>query len=253
MIASANPNLLVARDNGQRDTCDITVTLTTFQGTPLSNETIVLDVYDTDQLVTVENYGYFEGNESVAVRTTDSEGKIKVKYYGPTLEEVIYPNSDSLKFGTELDVPTYIHIRASLAWQGKEMISDYVPVQVIVEDEKEFRLRAEPNVLWVTDGSIKSRQATITATLTTLGGAPVRGKKVWFEIGAADPGEFKENGKTKISAKTNENGEAIVTYLSPRRDELDRDGISVWIEAQLQTGDPNWSHVRTEIVVNRGD
>ncbi|MEE9501846.1 MAG: hypothetical protein V3V48_07195, partial [Candidatus Aminicenantaceae bacterium] len=86
----------------------------------------------------------------------------------------------------------------------------------------------------------------------TLGGAPVRGKKVWFEIGAADPGEFKENGKTKISAKTNENGEAIVTYLSPKRGDLSM-SETVVIEAQLETGDPNWSHVRTEIVVNRGD
>ena len=253
MIASASPNLLVARDNGQRDTCDITVTLTTFQGTPLSNERIVLDVWDTDQLITVENYGYFEGDESVAVRTTDSEGKIRVRYYGPSLEELIYPNTDSNKINDIISSPTYVNIRASLAWHGKEMINDFALVQVIVENTKKFRLKAEPNVLWVTDGSIKSRQATITATLTTLGGAPVGGEKVWFEIGAADPGEFKENGKTRITAKTNENGEAIVTYLSPRRDELYRDGISVWIDAQLQTGDPNWSHDKTELVVNRGD
>jgi hypothetical protein len=251
LIASASPNLLVARDNGQRDTCNIAVTATTFQGTPLSNETIVLDVYDTNQSKTVENYGYFEGNESVAVKATDSEGKVRVRYYGPSLEEVIYPNTDPDKIADIISSPTYIHIRASLVWQGKEMINDLAPIQVIVEDVKRFRLRAEPNVLWVTDGSIKSRQASFIATLETLGGAPVRGQKVWFKF-KRGPGEFKENGRTKISAKTNENGEAIVTYLSPKRGDLSM-SETVVIEAQLETGDPNWSHDTTELVVNRGD
>jgi hypothetical protein len=251
MIASASPNLLVARDNGQRDTCDITVTATTFQGTPLSNERIVLDIYDTDQLITVENYGYFEGDESVAVRTTDSEGKVRVRYYGPSLEEVIYPNTDPIKINEIISSPTYVHIRASLAWQGKEMIHDLAPVQIIVEDVKRFRLRVEPNVLWVTDGSLQSRQASFIATLETLGGAPVQGEKVWFEF-LRGPGEFKENGRTKISAKTNENGEAIVTYLSPKRGDLSKIE-SVIVQAQLETGDPNWSHYTTELVVNRGD
>ena len=112
MIASASPNVLVARDNGQRDTCDITVTLTTFQGTPLSNETIILDVY-SDMLGAMENYGYFEGNESVAVRTTDGEGKVKVKYYGPTFEELIYSNTPPTT-KDPLDLPPQqVHIRAS--------------------------------------------------------------------------------------------------------------------------------------------
>jgi hypothetical protein len=251
LIASASPNLLVARDNGQRDTCDITVRLVTFQGTALSNETIILDIYDTDQLVTVENYGYFEGNDSVAVRTTDSEGKIRVRYYGPSLEEVIFPNTDPDKVDQIISSPTLIHIRASLAWQGKEMINDFAPVQVIVEDVKRFRLRVEPNVLWVTDGNIKSRQASFIATLETLGGAPVKGQKVWFEF-QRGPGEFKENGRTKISARTNENGEAIVTYLSPKRGDISM-SETVVVEAQLETGDPNWSHDTTLLVVNRGD
>jgi len=252
LTTSVSPNILVARDNGQRDTCDITVRLVTFQGTPLADETIYLDIYSTNQETAVENYGYFEGNTSVAARTTDSEGKIRVKYYGPSLEEVILPNTDPEKINQIISSPTYVHIRASLAWQGKEMIQDLAPVQIVLEDIKRLRLRAEPNVLWVRDGSIMSRQASLIATVETYGGAPVKGEKVWFKF-KEGPGEFKENGSTKIWAKTNENGEAVVTYLSPKRSDLGRDGIDVKIEAQLETDDPNWSHTTTVLVVNRGD
>jgi hypothetical protein len=251
MIASASPNVLVVRDDDQRDTCDITVTLQTFQGTPLSNETIILDVY-SDMLGVVENFGYFEGNESVAVKTTDSEGKVRVRYYGPTLEELIFSNTDPITKEPLDPPPQLVHIRASLAWQGKELIEEFAPIQVVVEDNKNFRILADPNVLWVVEGYIKSRQSTITATLTTMGGAPVKGQKVWFDI-TWGPGEFKQNGRRRISAKTDEKGEAVVIYLSPKRDALPVGGTRVNFQAQLETDDPNWAHDETTVYLNQGN
>ena len=252
MIASASPNVLIARDTGQRDTSDITVRLSTFQGTPLSNETIILDVY-SDMLGVMENFGYFEGNESVAVETTDGEGKIRVRYYGPTFEELIYSHPDTdLALKDPLRPPQQVLIRASLAWQGKEIIEEYAPLQVVVEDDKNFRILADPNVLYVVEGHLTSRQSTITATLNTLGGAPVMGQKVWFDIDVG-PGEFKQNGRRRISAKTDENGEAIVIYLSPKSDDIPGDNTKVTIKAHLETGDPRWAHDETQIRLYRGN
>lgn len=254
MIASASPNVLIARDNGARDTSNISVTLTTFQGVPLANETIIFDVYDMTLENTLENYGYFEGNQSVVAKATDSNGRVSVTYYGPVFEEIVsYWEGITIPPETPLAYPPEtVHIRASLAWQGKEMISEYAQIQVVSELDKKIRLQAAPNVLWITSGSQKSRQATLTATLADLKGAPVNGKKIWFDI-ITGPGEFKQNGQRRISGKTDANGEVVVTYLAPQRGEIFTDGIKVKIQAQLQTSDPNWAHDEAEIRLNRGD
>jgi hypothetical protein len=230
------------------------VTLTTFQGTPLANETIIFDVYDMTYANVLENYGYFEGNQSVVAKTTDSSGRVSVTYFGPVFEEVV-SYWDNTPSGTELPLalpPESVHIRASLAWQGKEMISEFAQIQVVSELDKKIRLQASPNVLWITTGSQKSRQATLTATLADLKGAPVKGEKIWMDI-LSGPGEFKQNGQKRISGRTDVNGEVVVTYLAPKRGEIFTDGIKVKIRAQLQTSDPNWAHDEAEIRLNRGD
>lgn len=254
LIASASPNVLIARATGARDTSNITVTLTTFQGTPLADETIIFDVYDMTFANTLENYGYFEGNQSVVAKTTDSNGRVSITYYGPVFEEIV-SYWDNTPSGTEPPLalpPEAVHIRASLAWQGKEMISEFAQIQVVSELDKKIRLQAAPNVLWITTGSQKSRQATLTATLADLNGAPVKGEKIWMDI-LAGPGEFKQNGQRRISGRTDDNGEVVVTYLAPKRGEIFTDGIKVKIQAQLQTSDPNWAHDEAEIRLNRGD
>ena len=254
MIASASPNVLIARDSGARDTSNITVTLTTFQGTPLANETIIFDVYDTN-VGTVENFGYFEGNDSVVAKATDSNGRVNVTYYGPVFEEVVYYWEEFTPPTVERPLllpPETISIRASLAWQGKEMISEFTQIQIVSELDRKIRLKAAPNVLWITSGSQRSRQSTLTATVADLGGAPVKGEKIWLEF-VTGPGEFKQNGQRRISGKTDENGELVVTYLAPTRGEIDRDDIKVVIQAQLQTSDPNWAHDEAIIRLNRGD
>ncbi len=254
MIASASPNVLIARATGARDTSNITVTLTTFQGTPLANETVIFDVYDMTYGNVLENYGYFEGNQSVVAKTTDGNGRVSVTYYGPVFEEIIeYWESTGNVVETPLALPPeMVHIRASLAWQGKELISEYAPLQIVSELDKKIRLQASPNVLWITGGSNKSRQSTLTATVADLKGAPVRGEKIWLKI-KSGPGEFKQNGQTTISGKTDANGRVVVTYLAPKRGEIFADGILVEIQAQVQTSDPSWAHDEARIRLNRGD
>jgi len=254
MIASASPNVLIARDTGARDTSNITVTLTTFQGTPLANETIIFDVYDATLENTMENYGYFEGNQSVVAKATNSDGRVSVTYYGPVFEEIVkyWDDTPSGDPNPQPYPPEMVNIRASLAWQGKEMISEYAQIQVVSELNKKIRLQADPNVLWITSGHQKSRQSTLTVTVADLKGAPVQGEKIWLDI-EVGPGEFKQNGQRRISGKTDANGEVVVTYLAPQRGEIFTDGIKVKIQAQLQTSDPNWAHDEAEIRLNRGD
>jgi hypothetical protein len=255
MIASASPNVLIASDDGTRDTSNITVTLTTFQGTPLANETIIFDVYDTSFGKQLENFGYFEGNQSVVAKATDSNGRVNVTYYGPVFEEIVYYWEEAEPPTIERPLsypPETVYIRASLAWQGKEMISEFAHIQIVSELDKQIRLQAAPNVLWIISGSQRSRQSTLTATISDLKGAPVKGEKIWLEF-LTGPGEFKQNGQRRISGKTDENGKVVVTYLAPRRDEIYTDGIKVKIQAQLQTSDPNWAHDEAEIRLNRGD
>jgi len=254
MIASASPNVLIARNNGVRDTSNITVTLTTFQGTPLANETVIFDVYDMTFEKSLENYGYFEGNQSVVAKSTDSNGRVSVQYYGPVFEEIVsyWEEANSTTETPLAYPPETVHIRASLAWQGKEMIHEFAQIQIVSELDKKIRLQAAPNVLWITSGFQKSRQATLTATLADLKGAPVKGAKIWLDI-ETGPGEFKQNGQRRISGRTDENGEVVVTYLAPKREEIYTDGIKVKIQAQVQTSDPNWAHDEAEIRLNRGD
>lgn len=254
MLATASPNVLIARDTGNRETSNITVTLTTYLGAPLANETIIFDVYDMTLENTMENYGYFEGNQSVVAKATDSNGSVSVTYFGPVFEEIInYWESTGNLTETPLPYPPeMVYIRASLAWHGKEMISEYAPIQIVSELDKRIRLQASPNVLWITSGSQRSRQSTLTAKVADLKGAPVRGEKIWLEI-TTGPGEFKQNGERKISGRTDNNGEVVVTYLAPKRGDISADGIKVVIRAQVQTSDPSWAHDEAEIRLNRGD
>ena len=132
------------------------------------------------------------------------------------------------------------------------MISEFAQIQIVSELDKKIRLQAAPNVLWITSGSQKSRQSTLTAKIADLKGAPVKGEKIWLEI-TTGPGEFKQNGQRRISGRTDVNGEVVVTYLGPKREEISTDGIKVKIQAQMQTSDPNWAHDEAEIRLNRGD
>jgi len=245
--AHASPNVLIAGNS--RDTIEVSVTVTNFEGVPLSNETILFEIFDPDT-AQVTNIGFFEGNKTAATRTTDSNGVAGILYYGPIREELIssVPPTD----GTQTpitDPPERVYIRATLAWHGNQFIFDYAQLDIIMDyNQLEFRLRADPNVLWIQGAP---EESTLTATLKRIEGAPINGRRVFFSF-LTGPGQFK-NGKKTAFATTDANGEARVVYVSPNRNQIASDRIKVKIQAQLETEDPNWAHADTEIRLNRGN
>jgi len=246
--ADASPNVIIASEN--RDETIITATVTNFQGMPLANETVVFDIIDPTTMQPAENAGYFEGRNTVVTRVTDSNGTVSVKYIGPLVDEIIYSETDAPEPDDVVgDPPVEVYIRASLAWQGEQFIVDYAPIEIIVDfKDLELILRADPNVLWIVGGPLKS---TFTATLRKVEGAPVKGRTIFFSF-MLGPGEF-QNGNRTAFVTTNANGEAKVVYVSPDRNHIASDGIKVKIRAQLETKDPNWAHSETSIYLNRGN
>jgi hypothetical protein len=245
--ADASPNVIIASKS--RDSTIITANVTNFQGIPLANETIVFEIIDPVTML-ADNIGYFEGNETVVTRVTDSNGTVTVQYFGPLVDEMIdsETTTDPNEYRAEIP-PVQVLIRASLSWRGEQFISDFAPIEIIVDFKNlELFLRANPNVLWITGASQKS---TLTATLRKVEGAPVKGRKIFFSFGTG-PGEF-QNGMRTAFVTTNANGEAKVVYVSPNRNQIDRDRIKVVIKAHLETEDPNWAHADTDIQLNRGN
>jgi hypothetical protein len=243
--ADASPNVIIASTS--RDSTNITATVTNYQGMPLANETVVFEIIDPDTLL-AENIGYFEGNQTVVKRVTDSNGAVTVRYIGPLVDEMIDSDSDHIPDATTTP-PMNVFIRASLSWRGEQFIADFAPIEIIIDaKDLELLLRAKPNVLWIVGAPETS---ILTATLRKVEGAPIAGRNIFFTI-EDGPGEFK-NGKRTAYVTTNQNGEAKITYRSPDRNHIDRDRIRVRIKAHLETDDPNWAHAETDIQLNRGN
>ncbi|MBN1223991.1 MAG: hypothetical protein JXB23_12160 [Candidatus Aminicenantes bacterium] len=246
--ANASPNVIIAGNS--RDTVNVSVTVSNFEGIPLANETILFEILDPDT-GKIANIGYFEGNKSQVTRVTDSSGGAGVLYYGPINEELIeyVPPEDNKTDVPIPEPPDRVYIRASLAWQGNQFIYDYAPLEIITDNNTlEFRLRADPNVLWIQGGS---EQSTLTASLKRLEGPPISGRRVLFTF-ISGPGQFK-NGKKTAIVTTNASGEAKIVYVSPNRNQISSDGILVRIQAQLETEDPNWAHAEADIRLFRGN
>jgi len=93
-------------------------------------------------------------------------------------------------------------------------------------------LGANPNVLYVTNSGRAT--SSISATVKAAG-APYSGQTVIFTV-EAGLGEFP-NYEQRITAVTNVQGVATVTYISPSVSEMGGDS-DVLIEAKLQTCAP---------------
>ena len=91
---SAKPNVLFA-GSGIREITTITATLNKYDGIPLSNESVQFDIRDA--LGNRIYLGYFEGGESVKIKTTDQNGRVSIDYYGPTAEEMYDQFAESSK------------------------------------------------------------------------------------------------------------------------------------------------------------
>ncbi len=208
---TASPNAIFASKT-TRGMSTITAKLSKYNGDPLSNRTIYFEVVDAyGQPVSI---GFFEGNASVVARTTDANGIARINYYGPLSLEV-----------TE---NVTILVRATVAWEGVESISEVAPVTVITEpSELSFLAEAEPDVLLATN---QKPQSTITAVVK-LGGKPLAGTRVYFLIQNGSPGTF-DDGYKATYRDTDETGTARITYIGPNRDEIEGD-TSVVLRAQL--------------------
>lgn len=244
--ADASPNVIIA--STKRDETIVTVKVTNFEGIPLANETVVLDIIDPLTGLP-DNVGYFEGNKTVVTRVTDSNGSVSVKYIGPLVDEFIESDTTPPDSYEVTYPPGSVYIRASLSWKGEQFIADYAPIEIIIDsNDLELFLRADPNVLFIVGGPLKS---TLTATLRKVEGAPIRGRKILFTFYNNGPGEF-QNGKRTALTTTNANGEATVIYVSPDRNHIGGNA-KVTIRAHLQTEDPNWAHAETDINLKRGN
>lgn len=205
----AKPNVIYAGES--RSSTSITATLKKYDGTPLPNYTIYFEIADAggNKL----NLGYFDSNEPVKSKVTNSSGVATVIYYGPVYQE--------------LSANTIVYIWASVAWEGKEYIYEVAPVEIIKEPkEYEIEVEALPDVLYATE---ERPQAEIRA-VAKKGGAPYANERVYFSI-RTGPGYFSDN-KTSTFTISNDQGVAAITYIGPNQDEVAGDE-SVIIRAQI--------------------
>ncbi len=210
---SASPNVLYAGFNRQK--AAITANLSKYDGIPLPNETVHFEVRDA--LGSRILVGFFEGNKSVATRTTDSNGNIALTYYGPLAEEL----SDDRQ----------VYIIAFVKWEGKEDLTEITPVYIVRDVlEVDFELQADPNVLWCTNTRPRSQ---ISGIFRKIDGTPISGKRVYFKI-LDGKGTFKD-GSTKTFAITNREGIAKIKYLGPKRSEMTYTEEKVVIQGQPET------------------
>jgi hypothetical protein len=111
---NANPNVIVA-GRLDRQTVEITATLTRFDGVPISDRTVLFEVVNKDGRR--EDLGYLEGELSMQTVATDAGGTARTHYYGP-LKKEIRTNTD-------------LYIRATVAWEGSQFIQDMIQLYII--------------------------------------------------------------------------------------------------------------------------
>lgn len=226
----AAPNVIFAGDT--RESTTITATLQRFDGTPIANTFIHFDIKDVTG--NRANIGFFEGNESVATKTTDPNGRVSINYYGP--------------FSYELTDDAMIYISASAAWEEDEFITELAPVYLIREAlDLTFTFIADPNVLLTSENRPTSQ---LKAYLKTVDGVPLAGRKIFFTV-IAGPGFFA-NTADRTVAITDANGFAVVTYFGPTKYEIGVDQFAT-IKGQPETTTPFYIHSEVDIRLLRND
>lgn len=206
---NANPNVILAGPLN-RQTVELTATLKRFDGTPISERTVFFEV--VDESGNRMNLGYFDGNLSIQTVATDSSGTARTHYYGPLTDEITTEG--------------YLYIRASVAWEGSQLIIDDTQIY-IVSGEIALSAQAIPDVLYAG----KTRSRSEIRAFVTKGGAPKAGVPVYFYLNN-DFGRF-EGGKKNTKVLTNSNGVASIDYLGPLAAEMAVDGAMVSITVQV--------------------
>jgi hypothetical protein len=108
-----------------------------------------------------------------------------------------------------------------------------------------FEVSASPNVVLTSD----IREQVELRALVKYGGQPAANQLVVFTV-LDGPGEF-DNYARRIAALTNQNGYAVVTYLSPLRSEIGYDQ-TVTFYIHPQTSSPYFTWKTLEIRLLKG-
>ncbi len=187
---SASPNVIAAGAN--RALTTITASLRKYDSNPIAGKTVHFEIRDAagNKLY----IGYFEGNTSVASRTTNENGDAKIVYYGP--------------LGEELTDTGFVYIYARVEWDGKELVENLTPIRVVRDEEQlVIELEASPSAL-VAD--TYREVSTIKATVSQTGGKVLAKEPIIFEItddtGAQLNLGYFEDFQAVIETKTNKNG-----------------------------------------------
>ena len=225
---SANPNTIFAGMTTRQSTA-VTASLRRYDGSPVANKTVSFEAVDEFGLRV--NVGFFEGNEPVLTKATDSSGQVNATYYGPFREEI--PSSGS------------IYIRATVAWEGSEFIVERTPLYIIRDsDDLTIAVEAEPDILYSTGVAPKS---VITA-IVTQGGAPLSDCPVYFSI-LTGWGRFEDTSRSTYQL-SNAEGIATVVYVGPKKGAL-TGLISVDETIRVQVSDTAFKDITIRIIRER--
>jgi hypothetical protein len=215
---TSSVNAIFAGD--QRQSTTISGVLKKFDGTPINGKTVHFQIGDAAGNKLLTPPGFFDGNQTVSSRVTDSAGNVSVNYHGPLSYEI----------ANNVD----IYIWATVAWEGAQSIIASTPVQII-SDPLTLRVNAIaiPNVLFAG----KSRDiSTINVRVLTSSSVPLGGISVFFEIMDKDgeqrlPFGFFENNNAVAEKVTDGNGSVSVVYYGPLAKELQAFNQEIQIRA----------------------
>jgi len=215
LTLSANPNVITASTS--RQAASITASFRKYDGTPIANTDVYFEIRDSSG--NRAYVGYFEGNQSVVTKTTNSNGKARATYYGPLADELTGNST--------------VYIYASATWKGEEFVYELAPLDIIRDyEEIIIELLASPNVLVA--GTYRG-VSTIMASVKDTGGSPLANTAIIFKIPADDSGSplgYFENNETVVTTSTDSQGKVEVTYFGPTEDEVTEDTtleIKAWL------------------------
>jgi hypothetical protein len=233
--ATANPNTLFASEG--RGVSTISANLAKYDGTPVRNKTIYFEIVDDVGNKITQAPGFFDGDTTVKVASTDSGGNVSTAYHGPTSAELEYlldQNKDGYiddDFLNQTAPNLLYYVRVSAATDGGRFVSDVVPIYLICEDlYYSFELRAFPATLYATT---ERQRAEIVATVKK-GGKPLAGKKFWFEILSPTVGYFEDGMGIQLQTVLDGAGQARVAYLGPLGAEIG-DDVHVMFSGRAET------------------
>jgi len=215
LILSIFPNVIFA-DEVVRNASTITAQLKKLDGSPLPDQTLYFEIYDKDG--NKINLGYFEGNQLVAAKKTDSSGTASIVYYSPISGEIT------------ANTQNFIHV--TVASSGDEFVTEKAPI-LIIKDVLDVTLTVfiSPNVIEASDSR---GQATVSAHLKKADGSPIANQDLFFEI--YDDADTKVNvgsfeGNEQVAVKTtDQNGIAQAVYYGPLASEITANQtIYIWV------------------------